>query len=404
MLTSDLVRARRKDGAIHPLYLRGDAPARLFPYARAITETFAAMLGRTREELEEALDEIPCAARDRVVALGLRKLCEDRCEFDVTEGADPTNMRREVFFEAAAAHRALDVRGAFDREAVLVAVAARLATTVADIDSELYADLRGSEVLTTFRPIGAGALLERYNIALAQSLLLKATRVAVRIEGEPATRYRDVFRAIRFHGLLHVVVGDPELGYTIVLDGPFSLFGPSLRYGLKLALFLPALLACRTFHLRADVLWGKAREPAIFELGPKDGLVVSPDDAPALRPELEAFCEGFRKLASPWKVAANERIFAAPGEPVVLPDLELTHGETGERVYLEVFGFWSRAAVWTRIEQLRSGFPARLILAVCKQLRVSEEALGEGDAGELYVYRATLSPRAVLARLGCAPP
>jgi hypothetical protein len=36
---------------------------------------------------------------------------------------------------------------------------------------------------------------------------------------------------------------------------------------------------------------------------------------------------------------------------------------------------------------------------VGKQLRVSEEALGEEDAGEVYVYRATMSPRAVLERL-----
>ena len=40
-----------------------------------------------------------------------------------------------------------------------------------------------------------------------------------------------------------------------------------------------------------------------------------------------------------------------------------------------------------------------LTLAVSKQLRVSEEVLGDDDAGEIYVYRATMSPRAVLDRL-----
>ena len=54
----------------------------------------------------------------------------------------------------------------------------------------------------------------------------------------------------------------------------------------------------------------------------------------------------------------------------------------GEKVYLEAFGFWSRAAVWRRIELLQKGFPARVILAVNSQLRVSEEVLGEDDAGE----------------------
>jgi hypothetical protein len=69
-------------------------------------------------------------------------------------------------------------------------------------------------------------------------------------------------------------------------------------------------------------------------------------------------------------------------------------------VHLEVFGFWSRAAVWRRVEQIRrGGLPCRLLLAVGKQLRVSEEVLGEDDAGEVYVYKQSLSPRAVLARL-----
>ena len=52
-----------------------------------------------------------------------------------------------------------------------------------------------------------------------------------------------------------------------------------------------------------------------------------------------------------------------------------------------------------RVELVREGFPARLILAVGKHLRVSEEVLDEDDAGELYVYKATMSPRAILERL-----
>ena len=55
--------------------------------------------------------------------------------------------------------------------------------------------------------------------------------------------------------------------------------------------------------------------------------------------------------------------------------------------------------MWRRVELIRKGFPARILLAVGKQLRVSEDVLGEDEAGEIYVYRATMSPRAVLGRL-----
>ena len=108
----------------------------------------------------------------------------------------------------------------------------------------------------------------------------------------------------------------------------------------------------------------------------------------------------FAKLGSAWKVAQNERIFAAPGEPAVIPDLVFSNERTGEEVFLEAFGFWSRAAVWVRVEQIRrGGLAVPLLLAVSKELRVSAEVLDADDAGEVYVYKATMLPRAVLERL-----
>jgi hypothetical protein len=82
-----------------------------------------------------------------------------------------------------------------------------------------------------------------------------------------------------------------------------------------------------------------------------------------------------------------------------VPDLVFRSAETGEEVFLEAFGFWSRSAVWQRVELVRKGFPARILLVVSKQLRVSEEVLGEEEAGEIYVYKSAMSPRAVLERL-----
>ena len=403
MLTSDLVRVRRRDKKLVPLYLRGDDAARARAIAAAMIDVLRAMVGRARDEVEAGLAAVPVSVRDRVVALGLEKLLEDRSTYEVAAGVDPEAIRREVFLAAATAHRELDVKGRFARDAVLAEVGARLGTPPAALEAGLYADLRGSEVLRGFRPIGPDELVERYNVALAQAVLLRAVRVEVLLEGETPARYREVFRAARFHGLLHVVGGDPSRGYALVVDGPMSLFDSVQRYGLKLALFLPSVLACRRYHVRADVRWGKSRDRLAFEIGPEDRLVPAAEEPSHLSPELAAFCEAFAKLGSSWTVAPNERIFALPGEVVCVPDLVFSDERTGEEVFLEAFGFWSRAAVWNRVEAIRKGFPARILLAVGKQLRVSEEVLGEEDAGELYVYRATMSPRAVLERLEAGP-
>jgi uncharacterized protein len=406
LLTTDLVRVRRKGDAILPRYLHGPAVERLYPIVRYYAETFEAMIGKSRDDVDASLDACEVSARDRVAALGLRKVLEDRAEFETAEGVDPEALRREVFAASAQAHKGLELKAEFDRAAVLASAAERLGTTVEAIEKGLYADLRGSEVLKGFTALSPAAAIERYNLGLAQAILLRATRVTVELSGEEPARMREIFRAARFHQLLHVVRGSAKQGYVIELDGPYSLFDAVQRYGLRLALFLPSVLSCASFHVKAEVLWGRAeREKLAFEITAADGLVAGGKGPSSGSPDLDApaFCEAFGKLGSAWKVRQNRRIFALPGEVVCVPDLIFENGETGEEAYLEAFGFWSRAAVWRRVELLRKGFPARILLAVGKQLRVSEEVLGEEDAGEIYVYRRSISPREVLARLDRGP-
>jgi len=399
LLTSDLLRVRRKGGRILPRYLRGDDAELAKTLAKDFVRILGSAVGQSRDEIEAALDAVPVPADARLVGDGLRKVLDGQCTWTVPPGVDPEEIRREVFLAAAKAHRALDVRSEFDRDLVLTELAPRLGKTPAEIDAALYADLRENERLESFRPIGSDALLERYDLGLAQAVLLKATHVTVRVADEGPDRYRRLFRAARFHGLIHVVEGSPQQGYTITLDGPWSLFDAVQKYGLRLAMFLPQVLAFRSFHVRAELAWGKAKTRAVLEITPEDGLVSHVAEAPSTGPDLDVFKQAFERLGSEWAVTDNDHVFALPGEIACVPDLVFRSETTGEEVFLEAFGFWSRQAVWQRVELVRKGFPARFLLAVGKQLRVSEEVLGEDEAGEIYVYRATMSPRAVLERL-----
>ena len=45
-------------------------------------------------------------------------------------------------------------------------------------------------------------------------------------------------------------------GYVFHIDGPLSLFSATTKYGLQVALFLPALLHCADFRLDAELRWG----------------------------------------------------------------------------------------------------------------------------------------------------
>ncbi len=399
MLTSELLRVRQSGDRITPRYVVDAAAARVLPAAERMVAIVSAAVGERRERIDEALDAIGARPSDRVVVQGLRKLLLDRCDFSCSEGTEPEVVRRETFERAARARRALAPREPFDRGAVLAEVAAALGAEPAFVEARLFADLRQHEVLRAVRPITAAALLERYNVALAQGVLLRATRVLLALDGEEPGRVRQLFRAARFHGLLHRVTDAGEGRYVIEVDGPFSLFSAVQKYGLKLALFLTAVLRCQRWRLRADVVWGQRKTPMVFELGPEEGLVPHDARIAGVAPEVAKLVEGFRALDSPWDVEHNDEIIALPGEAVCAPDLRFTHRETGEVVFLEAFGFWSRKAVWQRVETIGRGFPARIILAVGKQLRVSEEVLGEDEAGELYVYGNSMRPKTILERL-----
>jgi hypothetical protein len=88
-----------------------------------------------------------------------------------------------------------------------------------------------------------------------------------------------------------------------------------------------------------------------------------------------------------------------PGAGLCVPDLEFHNPKNGARVFLEVLGFWSREAVWRRIDLVRAGLAQPILFAVSKHLRVSEAALGDDLPSALYVYAKTMNARTVVARI-----
>jgi predicted nuclease of restriction endonuclease-like RecB superfamily len=398
VLTGNLLRVKRDAERIAPRYLDAAQRKRVAPVAAELVTTLHTLGGQSREEVERALDAVAGAPRDHQVVRGLRKLLLDRCEFETGAGLDPEVCRARVFALAAEARRALAPGEPFARALVLAQVGAEFAVEVDELERRLFADLRQREHLTSFRPFTAAELVARYDLALAQALLMRATRVVVVIEGESPLRMRQLFRSARFHGLLHRVIRQGD-GYRIELDGPLSMFSAAHKYGLKLALFLPAVLSCARFRLAADVVWGHERQPLVFTLAPEDGLQTVGEVRSGLAPEIAKLALDFARLGSSWQVQVNDQIFALPGEAVCIPDLVFFNPDSGEQVYLEAFGFWSRKAVWQRIETLRRGFTARIILAVPKKLRVSAEVLEDDAPGELYLFTSSPRAAAILERL-----
>lgn len=385
MLTGNLVRVRYARDRILPYYIQASDESHLL-LAEGLIELFRSMVGRTRGELEELLEETFGEDPGTLLQRGLAKLLEDACAFEVSAGAPPEELRQRVFTAATQLRQSDEPAsdggppGPFDRQAALDQVGRELGLTTEQVDHGLFADLKSEQKLISFEEPMAAALLHRYNVALAQAVLLRAIRVNVTIEREPPQRYRQLLRVLKFRRLLCEVERSGPERYVLHLDGPLSLFSATQKYGLQLALFLPSVLLCRQFQLDAELRWGTQKKPKVFQLTPRDGLVShAADHGTYVPPELRLFVEAFRKRVPDWELHEETEVHPL-GNAFWVPDFRLVHRATGRAVLLEVLGFWRKSSAVKHLHYLQRYADRPFLLAVSDQLHI-DEALEDLPAG-----------------------
>lgn len=382
MLNGTLVRVRFSKQRVIPLYLKREDPQWL-EVAESLLLIFREGVGRTRGEIETEIDELVGEGLATLAHRGLAKILEDRAEFEVVADVPPESLRDQVFTAAAEHRKALRIAGQarapFRREAVLEGVAKALDLRPDQVAAALFADLRDENRLLSFdRAIDAQRLIDRYNVGLAQSVLLRSVLVQAEVRGEKPARYRQLFRHLKFHRLLYRVEGSMRDGYTFHVDGPLSLFSATNKYGLQMAMFLPALLLCGDFRLDAELRWGPKRDPRTFQLDTNDGLVSHYADAGTYVPaEINTFVERFRQVAPAWEVSEATDVLELGREGVWVPDYKFVHKPSGVDVHVEVLGFWKRSSLDRLLRLLPQHGPARYVLAISEKFKVDEGALGE---------------------------
>jgi predicted nuclease of restriction endonuclease-like RecB superfamily len=396
MLSPEHVRVRRQGGELKLLGFDRDLQARAVALAGEILEIARESVGRTRDEVVRDWLAVEHAPRERRLVGGLVKLVEDDCEFEMLVDVDPAALRSEVFLEAAARRRSDEPHG-FDRGALVAEVAARHGTTPDRVEAALFADLRGAHRLVKSSRLGHEALVERYREAQVQAVLLRAVRVVAEVRCASPDAYRELFRKLKFRRLLHRTVPLEGGGYRIEIDGPYSLFQGVAKYGLELALTLPALEACSSLELAAEVRWSERSRSLTFRYqgGAKKH---ERHEAMDTRSDVAELIDAIRSSRGDWLAVPAERIFSLPGIGVCVPDLRLTRQADGAEVFVELLGYWSRASVWKRVELAEHGLGAKILFAVSSRLRVSEEVLEDSDSAALCVYKGKINVQALLRK------
>lgn len=398
MLTADLLIASQRSGQVYPRYLptEGDAAQAYLEQARQLIAIFEAHAGQPRAELDQALKQRTAGRPDFKLERGLAKLLEDKSEFVGLPHEAAAAQRQRLFAAAAEARR----ERRFDRGSLLTAH--ELPADVAALDElrlSLYGDLKRNERLVGAELPDPEELLERYNLALAQAVLLRALELSVTVRWADPPRLRQLLRHVKFHGLLQEATRRDDGGVFLRLDGPLSIFSATPRYGVRMAGFLPALLLCEDWELDASVQFGRGRRRRRFRLTPHTGLKSRRRDAGAWLPELvEAFADRFAELAGPaWEVD-REVPFLNLGGEVVVPDFRFRHPASGWEGCLEVLGYWRRGGVARRLKVLRAHGQGNLIVAVDRSLKLGSEGV-KGLKGPVLPFRDLPSARKVLKLL-----
>lgn len=387
MLTADLAMSWQRGDQIKPRLLNAADPRRLGE-AQTLVSLFKEHVGRTRGELDRAINDYAGGGTDYRVIRGLTKLLLDRCEFVNAAAFDPVEARRALFLRASASHPVAEDA----REAVAAEVANGLGCEADDLLSGLYSDLEARQRLVEFEEIADRDLLDRYNVAQAQALLYRCTGLRLKVARQSAEGYRELFGAIKAHRLIHSVKGSPAEGYKIVLDGPASLFHRSQKYGVQMAVFLPDLLACEGWEMSAEIQ--TRRGAAFFELK-SEGHGLRTTDAELVgyqNPAREKLLESWQKFDSAWTLEASSEVIDL-GETAFVPDFALRHAD-GQLVHLEILGFWTPEHLTERLREFEHGGVKNFLLAAWEELRGSREPFVK-ESVNVVVFKRTLDPAAV---------
>jgi predicted nuclease of restriction endonuclease-like RecB superfamily len=398
MLTLDLLRYRIKEDEISARYVN-PKNRKYRAIARDLIEIYGAHLNKTRGSLASALADYEAADTTYHVTRGLAKLLEDRSEFTIQSPIEPEVLREKIFAYAGKHHPVVTRTDRLHRRArpkALEKIAGELDVSSEAVIEGMYADLEENRILTGFEPPTVEWLLDRYNVALAQAMLYRASEMTIRIYRNIPTKYRLVFQFIKFFKLMHVVSGNNADGYQIVLDGPASMFRLSQKYGIQMALFLPALLHCDRWWLDATIVMNR-NDHLRFELNEESELQSHYRDPDEFDSELERhFATQFDKIDTEWTLERETDIIDLK-DTVMIPDFAFVHPD-GRRALMEIVGFWTPDYLQKKLWKLKRAAMPNMIIAVSDQLNCSTEDFRD-IPGEVLFFKTRIKPKDVLEKV-----
>jgi uncharacterized protein len=386
MLTGDLVRPRlvRHGSRLSVNILPLDHPDWRQTAADLIA-MWEGHQGESRETWDNAVEQYLGDRTDYITVRGLAKVLVDDGQFQTPATVMEPELLRQRLFATGPAFAEGDLFHPKTRNDRIAAVAAELGASADVVEAALYADRPGQQIIVNSgREWTPQSLLSRYNLELHRGVLYWSNLMEVDIHDS----FKDFWRYLKLFKLMFEA-RPIEHGYHVTLDGPISPFvRTTTRYGRQFAAFLPALLLCERWQMRASIRMGVFEDELSYHLDYTAPLRSHFARSGAFDSQLEAdfaaeFHEKLGDERGKWTLTREDEVILL-GDTVMIPDFAFTHKQDGRRALVEIVGFWHPNYLKRKLAKVQAAGRDDLILVVYEGVNLSEEALKDVPGEVLY--------------------
>lgn len=389
MLTKDLLRFKCVGTLVKPSFILNDDQS-LLTFAERLLKIHEHGIGSARTDIDSAVESLASMKKDLKLARGIAKIVSDRCVFSGCGGDhDYAALRHKLFERSAALLRSENETLPESYESFRGLVFSNIPEELAPLEKEIYADLPENERLVSIKKTFPKELLDRYNCSLVQSLLLYSAKIEAEVEDSDPAGLRRLFRYLKFFRLLARITADTEKSakkqspetqmpkrISIEIDGPASIFENSLKYGLQLASFFPAICMLPKWKICAEI---KIRDKKLrLKLDETSCVKSHYSNSGAFIPEeVRMFHDLFSKTVEEWKISAASEFITDTGGKLIFPDFTFKSVQGGQSFDMELFHRWHSTQLRERLDRCEQGAPFadKLIIGVDRALLSSDKGL-----------------------------
>lgn len=364
MLTKKLVRFRKASGYLKPRFIDVD-DEKIINLATSLLQVYDVSLKPSRAEIDEQTMPLINGFDDIFLAKGLNKLIQDRCEFACDHNSALPELRQDIFKVSSDFFEHLKNLEA-KVEDLHKFVTLQTSHSIEEVDN-IYKDLPEFEVLLKAKLTSAKELLNRYNVALVQGLLIHTSSMTLTVREPSTAKLRRLFKYLKFFGLLATIYLEDKAVKSldklnseesstasklrIEIDGPLSLFENSSKYGIRLASFFPAVCDMEKWQIKSNVKIDNRNyklsldESSELKSHYRNFSAYIPD-------EVRIFHKHFAEKESDWQISGDTPFLKIKGQELMFPDLCFTHKETNQKVFVELFHRWHTWQLRQRLQTL----------------------------------------------------